>query len=72
MPLFIKTISAPIISLIFARIMYAINWFNISSITYLILIDFREDISMLGLITVSFLIGIGIFQIPSWNISSKI
>ena len=71
MPLFIKTISASIISLIFARIMYAINWFNISSITYLILIDFREDISMLGLITASFLIGIGIFQIPAGILAAK-
>ena len=71
MPLFIKTISTSIISLIFARIIYAINWFNISSISYLILIDFREDISMIGLITASFLIGIGIFQVPAGILAAK-
>ena len=71
MPLFIKTISASVISLIIARIIYAINWFNISSIAYLIIIDFRQDISMLGLITASFLIGIGIFQIPAGILAAK-
>ena len=71
MPLFIRTIPASVISLIFARIIYAINWFNISSISYLILIDFKEDISMLGLITSSFLIGIGIFQVPAGILAAK-
>jgi MFS family permease len=63
--------SLPIFSIIFARVLYAINWFNISSIFYLILIDFGQDISMLGLITSSFLIGIGLFQIPAGILSAK-
>jgi MFS family permease len=69
---FIKAVvSAPLISLIFARVIYAINWFNISSIFYLVLIDFKEDISMLGIITASFLIGIGIFQVPVGILAAK-
>jgi MFS family permease len=68
---FIKAVSAPLLSLIFARVIYAINWFNISSIFYLVLIDFKEDISMLGIITASFLIGIGIFQVPAGILAAK-
>ncbi|MBD0359974.1 MAG: MFS transporter, partial [Nitrososphaeraceae archaeon] len=60
-----------VFSLIFARILYSINWFNIASIFYLIALDFKQDISMLGLITSSFLIGIGIFQIPAGILAAK-
>lgn len=66
-----QVFSLPIISIILARILYAVNWFNISSIFYLILIDFNQDVSMLGLVTSSFLIGIGIFQIPAGILSAK-
>ena len=66
-----RSLSAPVLSLIFARVLYAINWFNISSIFYLILIDFRQDISMLGLVTASFLLGIGIFQVPAGILAAK-
>lgn len=66
-----RIFSLPIFSIVFARVIYAINWFNISSIFYLILIDFRQDVSMLGLITSSFLIGIGLFQIPAGILSTK-
>lgn len=60
-----------VFSLIFARILYSINWFNIASIFYFIALDFKQDISMLGLITSSFLIGIGIFQIPAGILAAK-
>jgi MFS family permease len=60
-----------VFSLIFARILYSINWFNIASIFYFMALDFKQDISMLGLITSSFLIGIGIFQIPAGILAAK-
>jgi MFS family permease len=60
-----------VFSLIIARILYSINWFNIASIFYFIALDFKQDISMLGLITSSFLIGIGIFQIPAGIFAAK-
>jgi MFS family permease len=66
-----QVFSLPVFSIILARILYAINWFNISSIFYLILIDFNQDISMLGLITSGFLIGIGLFQIPAGILAAK-
>ena len=60
-----------IFTLILARILYSVNWFNIASIFYFIAADFKQDISMLGLITSSFLIGIGIFQIPAGILAAK-
>src|SRR5947207_14713892 len=69
---FIRAFSSPpVLSLIFARILYAVNWFNISSIFYLIVIDFKQDISMLGLITASFLVGIGLFQVVAGILAAK-
>jgi MFS family permease len=69
---FIRAFSSPpVLSLIFARIFYAVNWFNISSIFYLIVMDFKQDISMLGLITASFLVGIGLFQVVAGILAAK-
>lgn len=69
---FVLVFSSPaILSLILARILYAVNWFNISSIFYLIATDFKQDISMLGLVTAGFLIGIGIFQVPAGMLAAK-
>jgi MFS family permease len=58
-------------SLLFARIIYTVNWFNIASIFYLIALDFREDIATLGIISASFLIGVGLFQVPAGIIAAK-
>jgi len=51
-------------SLLLARVIYAINWFNIAAIFSLIASDFKQDVSLLGLLTTSFLVGIGLFQVP--------
>ena len=51
-------------SLLFARVIYAINWFNIASIFSFIASDFKQDVSLLGLLTTSFFIGVGLFQVP--------
>jgi MFS family permease len=53
-----------VLSLLFARVIYAINWFNIASVFPHIALDFKQDISFLGLLSTSFLVGIGLFQIP--------
>lgn len=50
--------------MLFARIVYAINWFNIASIFSHIASDFKQDVTSLGLLTTGFLIGIGLFQVP--------
>ena len=59
------------LSLMLARVVYTINWFNIASIFYLIASDFREDIAMLGIISASFLLGVGLFQVPAGIIAAK-
>lgn len=64
-------IKVAILSLLLARIIYTINWFNIASIFYLMALDFREDIAMLGIISASFLIGVGLFQVPAGIIAAK-
>jgi MFS family permease len=59
-------------SLILTRTIYAINWFNMASIFVLIAPDFKENISGLGLVTGSFYMGLGIFQIPGGVLAAKI
>ena len=59
------------ISLMLARIFYTVNWFNIPSIFFFIAVDFDEDISVLGLITASFFIGVGLFQVLAGILASK-
>ena len=60
-----------VFTLLLARIQYTINWFNISSIFYFIALDFKLDINSLGLITMSFLIGVGLFQLPAGILVAK-
>jgi len=63
--------SKVVFTLLLARVQYTINWFNISSIFYFISLDFNLDISSLGLITTSFLIGVGAFQVPAGILVAK-
>jgi MFS family permease len=63
--------SVPVVSLLLARVFYSANWFNIASIFFLIALDLKQDISMLGLVTASFIIGVGIFQVPAGILAAK-
>lgn len=60
-----------VISLMLARIFYTVNWFNIPSIFIFIAVDFDQDISVLGLITASFFIGVGLFQVLAGILAAK-
>jgi predicted MFS family arabinose efflux permease len=53
------------LSLIVARIVYGINWFNISALFPLIALEFGKDVSLLGSMSAAFFIGVGLFQIPA-------
>ena len=66
-----KVNRAGVLTLLFARITYAINWFNIASIFSHIASDFKQDVSLLGLITTSFFVGLGIFQLPGGILAAK-
>jgi MFS family permease len=59
------------LSLMLARVVYTINWFNIASIFYFIASDFKENIAMLGIISASFLVAVGLFQVPAGIIAAK-
>lgn len=52
-------------SLIIARIIYGVNWFNVAAIFPFIALEINKDVSLLGSITAAFLIGVGLFQIPA-------
>lgn len=63
--------SPPVLALLLARIFYSANWFNVASIFYLIATDFKQDISTLGLVTSSFIVGVGLFQVPAGILAAK-
>ncbi len=65
------TISSGTISLLIARIIYAINWFNIGSLFPFISQEFNQDVSYLGQLSGIFLLGIGLFQIPGGLFATK-
>ena len=58
-------------SLIFARIVYAINWLNFGAIFYLMQNDVGAGVSGLGTVTAAFYLGIGIVQIPGGLLAAK-
>lgn len=58
-------------SVIAMRIIYSLNWFNISPALRLIASDLRVDLPALGVLTSSFLLGAGIFQIPAGILASR-
>jgi MFS family permease len=66
-----SAISSGTISLLIARIIYAINWFNIGSLFPFISIEFNQDVSYLGQLSGFFLLGIGLFQIPGGLFATK-
>src|SRR2546422_1579036 len=58
-------------SVLTSRVIYTINWFNISPALFLIGKDFNVDLPSLGILTASFLAGAGIFQIPAGIASDR-
>src|SRR5436853_3516057 len=58
-------------SVLTSRVIYTINWFNISPALFLIGTEFGVDLPSLGILTASFLAGAGIFQIPAGIASAR-
>src|SRR5437879_2080370 len=61
-------------SVLTSRIIYTINWFNIAPLlgaTGLIALGLSIDLPSQGLLTSSFLLGAGIFQIPAGIVSAR-
>lgn len=59
-------------SLITTRIVYAINWYNVASIFFLMSIDFGQGVSGLGVLASSFYLGVAIFQVPGGILAAKL
>ncbi|HKT22700.1 MAG TPA: MFS transporter, partial [Nitrososphaerales archaeon] len=57
--------------LVFARVVYAVNWMNFAAIFYLMESDLRTDVSGLGALTAAFYLGIGIAQVPGGVLAAK-
>lgn len=60
-----------VVSLILSRAAYAVNWYNIAAVFAFIAVDFRQNVSGLGVLTASFYIGLGLFQIPGGIVAAK-
>ncbi len=61
-------------SVLTSRVIYTINWFNIAPLlgaTGLIAVALNIDLPSQGLLTSSFLLGAGIFQIPAGIVSAR-
>jgi len=67
-----NTENRPAVATVLAnRLFYSINWFSIPPIFYLIALDLHTQVSGLGLISSTFLVGIGLFQVPGAVLSAK-
>ncbi len=60
-----------VVSLVAARIVYAINWLNIGAIFYLMNADLKSGVSGLGTLTSSFYLGVGTMQVPGGILAAK-
>jgi MFS family permease len=61
-------------SVLTSRVIYTINWFNIApllGVTGLLAVGLNIDLPSQGLLTSSFLLGAGIFQIPAGIVSAR-
>ncbi len=61
-----------IVSLILVTVVYAINWFNVGALYYLMGPDLQGGVSGLGALTSSFFVGIGLMQIPVGIMSANL
>ncbi|MHB8361163.1 MAG: MFS transporter, partial [Thermoplasmataceae archaeon] len=61
-----------VILMLVLRFVYAMNWYNISPYLTSVTATFSQGPSSSGLILSAFLLGAGIFQIPSGMLASKI
>jgi len=59
-------------SLMFGRLIYAVNWYNFAAVFTLIARDMNQNVSGLGLAVGSFYLGVSLFQIPGGLLAAKI
>jgi MFS family permease len=60
-----------VVSLVFSRAVYSINWYNVAAVFTFVASDFGQNVSGLGILTASFYFGLGAFQIPCGIFTAK-
>lgn len=58
-------------SMIFARVVYAVNWMNFAAIFYLMEAELGTNVAGLGFLTSMFYLGIGLMQVPGGILAAK-
>ncbi|MDA4114728.1 MAG: MFS transporter [Thaumarchaeota archaeon] len=58
-------------AVIVVQFICAINWYAFSSVFFLIASDLHQNVSGLGLITTTFVVGVAVFQFPAGLIAAK-
>ncbi len=58
-------------TLIALQFVCAINWYSVSSVFSLIAADFHQNVSGLGLVTSTFVLGVALFQLPAGLIAAR-
>jgi len=56
----------------FARVIYAVNWYNFAAIFAMVARDMNQNITGLGIAVGSFYFGVGLFQVPGGLLAAKI
>jgi MFS family permease len=63
---------AAVASLILGRVVYAVNWYSLAAVFSFTASELNQNVSGLGLVTATFFIGIGVFQVPGGILAAKI
>ena len=63
--------AAPTSALFLARLVYAVNWYNVGAVLPLVGASFHAGPVELGIVLGAFLLGVGIFQLPAGAISIR-
>lgn len=58
-------------SLVATRIIYAVNWYNVAAIFFLMGMEFGQTVGGLGILASSFYLGVACFQVPGGILAAK-
>jgi len=64
--------NAAVVSLILGRVVYAVNWYSLAAVFSFTASELKLNVSGLGLVTATFFLGIGVFQVPGGILAAKI
>jgi MFS family permease len=54
------------------RVVYAVNWYSLAAVFSFTASELNQNVSGLGLVTATFFVGIGVFQVPGGILAAKI